>query len=147
MSVAENDELIEATVEKIVATKTEGEPFDTVAKFWSSGFHPRAFEFLEDIVLGVFKSKWFDEWKTSYLQPDRRNSIIFADLFCGNVEQRAHHFANTCKWTYYPSLRKEVLRRLHRTSFQMSGPKVHDENTPLVRYAVPSWLTMKKTEN
>lgn len=152
MSVADNDELIEATVVKIVATKTEGEPFDTVAKFWSSGFHPRAFDYLDVIISTILLDSldkfWVGEFTEDFgkcPEPLTKElaQLPLRDVVRQTVEHTTKDFVHSIQWVDYPSLRKEILRRLHRTSFPFLGPKQHDWDTVCEQYITPAWAKWK----
>lgn len=152
MSAAENNQLIETTVARIVATKTDDEPFDTAAKFWTSGFHRKAFDYLGVIISTVFLDSfdkiWFGDRTEDfgkYPEPlaEELNRIPVRDNVRINVENITKEFIHSTQWVTYPSLRKEVLRRLHRTSFSLLGPKKHDLDTVCEQYVTPAWAKWK----
>lgn len=155
MNEEQRSELIEATTARIVATKVEGEPFSSIEGFWAAGFHRMSFKYLEDIISTIFLNslthEWFDdcsekgdETKRPPYPTELANEMMsiqrsFSDF--DNLETCAKKYVQDMEWVGRPPLRKEVLRRLHKVSFPLLGPRVHNENTVLEQYVTPPWLS------
>lgn len=140
MDEEQKRKLIDDTVARIVATKADGEPFDTADKFWTSGFHRMAFEYLVETITSVLLTKiaYSDEPCPNDLLSEL-DAIASPDIRSSDAENIAHQLALSMEWIEFKAFRKAVIRRLNKTSFSYLGPTIHDEKTKNETYMPPSW--------